>query len=58
MDSLGAYDRVELYRALIVDAPNRQIAQLLARVASLDTELSAVDVLELYRVQNLNHSKG
>lgn len=54
-DILGSFDRSELYAALIVGAPNPQIAQLLARVGSLDPTLTPTSVLELYRLQNLNH---
>ena len=54
MDVLGAYDRIELYSALIVDAPNRQTASMLARTATIDPTITAVMVLTLYSLISLN----
>lgn len=55
LDVLGAFDRYELYAALIVDSETAQVAQLLTRVATLDPGLTVLQRLDLYRIANLNH---
>ncbi len=54
-DTLGAFDRFELYSALVVDSASAPVAQLLARVANLDPGVNAQELADLYRLVELNH---
>lgn len=58
MDVLGSFDRVDLYRALIVDARSRDCAQLLLAAAVEDpmvTDGQEGDLIVDYR---RNHEIG
>jgi hypothetical protein len=56
-DVLGSYDRVDLYSALIVDAPNLACAECLLDAAFVDTKVTPGQRMDLNFVFGANYGK-
>jgi hypothetical protein len=57
LDALGVYDPAELYSALVVDAPGREVADAVMAAAKLDGRVTHGQWRDLKSVWEVNHGE-